>query len=76
MLALETILDVRCCGCGHDMGVTVKCAGDRLADELHSVVRVRVPCPNCDNILAIYFSPSGTVHNVSLVLQATEPSYN
>ena len=47
MQALEVVLDFRCCICGHDMGVTLKCEGKGLASGLDTVASVKVPCPTC-----------------------------
>jgi hypothetical protein len=65
MLELEVLLDFRCCSCGHDMGVTLKCEGKGLASGMHTLASVKVPCPTCGNNNQIYFTPSGTLHHVA-----------
>ena len=80
MMELEVILDFACCSCGHDMGVTVKCAGKGLATGSNGVARVKVPCPTCGNINQLYFEPrSGSLRYVAPFWDACpvpEPSLN
>ena len=64
MLALEVVLDFSCCYCGNYMGLTLKCEGDRLDEELDSVAMVKAPCPTCHKNVVVYFSPAGTLHRV------------
>jgi phage FluMu protein Com len=64
MLELEVILDFACCGCGHAVGVTLKCAGKGLSASNAKATFV-VPCPTCSKINQVYFSPSGEVHHVA-----------
>jgi len=64
MQALEVVLDFRCCICRHDMGVTLKCEGKGLSSGLDTVAAVSVPCPTCNNLNLLYFTPGGTLHRV------------
>jgi len=66
MLELEVILEFTCCACGDPMGVTLKCAGAGLAAP-DAMASVKVPCPNCQNINHIFFTPDdGALHHVKL----------
>jgi len=78
MLELEVMLDVTCCICCHDIGVTLKCAGKGLAGGARARAAVKVPCPNCDAINRIIFAPDGTVYDVAPHEAAgiPEPSLN
>lgn len=80
MLELEVILDFTCCSCGDPMGVTLKCAGTGLAAGKDCIARVKVPCPNCQEIIQLVFNPDdGTLHEVSLDRQPLlmpMPSFN
>lgn len=77
MLELDVVLDFACCYCGHDMGVTLKCEGKGLADNLDIVIDIKVPCLTCGNENKVYFSPSGTLHYVAPVKRKVpEPSCN
>ena len=80
MMELEVILDFACCSCGHDMGVTLKCAGKAVAISAKGLASVKVPCPTCGNINQLYFEPnSGSVHHVGAfwdTCPVPEPSLN
>jgi phage FluMu protein Com len=80
MMQLEVILEFVCCCCGHDMGVTVKCAGKGLAAGARGVAKVNVPCPTCANINELYFEPvTGNLRRVSPfwdTCPVPEPSLN
>ena len=80
MLELEVILDFACTSCGHDMGVTLKCAGSGLAVGGQGLAAVKVPCPTCSQLNEIVFEPtSGNLHHVSPVWNiglVPEPSLN
>lgn len=83
MLELEVILDFTCCNCGDPLGVTLKCTGSGLFAGKDCVASVKVPCPNCHEIIHIAFSPDdGTLHEINLVgferpaLLMPEPSFN
>jgi hypothetical protein len=73
MLELEVILDFACCECGDSMGVTVKCAGNGLGVSKTEAVSVKVPCPGCQGINQVIFTPEdGTLIQV---LAADKPRY-
>jgi hypothetical protein len=79
MLELKVVLDFACCSCGLHVGVTVKCAGKGLAGAARSVAAVNVPCPNCGQVIELFFEPSGTVRDVCpyrAPRQRLEPSVN
>ncbi len=80
MLELEVILEFTCCACGDPLGVTLKCEGNGLAAGKNAMASVKVPCPNCQNINQIFFTPDdGTLHHVRLDRQNVllpVPSYN
>ena len=80
MMELEVILEYACCSCGHDTGVTVKCAGKGLAPGSNGLARVNVPCPTCGNINRLYFEPrSGCLRQVAPfwdTCPVPEPSLN
>src|SRR6516162_11396389 len=65
MLELEVMLDFACCICGHDMGVTLKCAGKGLSAGPMARAWTKVPCPTCGCINKIVFAPDGTLHHVA-----------
>lgn len=65
MVELEVAFDFRCCACGSDMGVTLKCAGKGLTPGKGILATVKVPCPTCQEINRLYFSPDGTLHRVA-----------
>jgi hypothetical protein len=79
MLALDVVLDFRCCICNHDMGVTLKCEGKGLASGLDTVACIAVACPTCCNNNLIYFTPGGALHRVApdrKRFEFPEPSLN
>jgi hypothetical protein len=79
MLELEVVLDFRCCLCGHDMGVTLKCEGKGLAAGLDTIAAIKVPCPTCHKFNQIFFTPGGTLHHVAPAERKSripEPSLN
>jgi hypothetical protein len=57
MLDLEVILEFRCCSCGDPTGVTVKCAWKSPNMAKSAVTAVKVPCPNCQTINQVFFTP-------------------
>ena len=73
MLELEVILEFACCGCGDPTGVTVKCTGKSLAFGKSPVASVKVPCPNCQAINQVIFTPDDG--NCLHVIQADKPRY-
>jgi hypothetical protein len=73
MLELEVILEFACCACGDSMGVTVKCAGTSLATGKNAVASVKVPCPSCQGINLVLFTPDDG--NLLHVAQADKPRY-
>ena len=65
MLDLEVVLDFACCMCSEPMGITVKCAGKGLAAGKKTAASVKVPCPNCQGINQVIFTPDdGALHHV------------
>ncbi len=79
MMELEVILDFACSCCGHNMGVTLKCAGKNLNQQQGSVTSVKVPCPTCQSINKVFFEPCGVLHYVAPAhdsLRIPEPSLN
>ena len=80
MMELEAILDFACCSCGHDMGVTVKCAGKGLTTGARALAKVNVPCPTCGSINQLYFEPgTGCLRRVAPfwdTCPVPEPSLN
>jgi hypothetical protein len=79
MLALEVLLDFACCNCGHEVGVTLKCEGPRLAADMDLPAKVKVPCPTCCENNVLYFTPRGALLRVAPEqnrLEVPEPSCN
>ena len=78
MLEMEVMLDFACSICGHDMGVTLRCAGKGLSAGASARAWVRVPCPTCGNINKIVFAPDGTLHDLAPqeACLVPEPSLN
>ncbi len=78
MLEMKVTLDFACCGCGHTVSVTLKCAGKGLRAGAQTVAAVNVPCPTCQSINQLYFEPCGTVRAVAPypARQVPEPSLN
>jgi phage FluMu protein Com len=78
MLELEVILEFACGSCGHDMGVTLRCAGQGLAAGYNGLASIKVPCPTCHNINQVMFEPaSGALRRVCLdACLVPEPSLN
>lgn len=62
------------------MGVTLKCSGSGLAPGHNGMATVKVPCPNCQNINQLFFTPDDeTLHDVKPVrtsLRMPQPSLN
>ncbi len=73
MLDLEVILEFVCCSCGDPMGVTVKCAGKSLGTGKNPATAVKVPCPLCQGINQIFFTPDDG--NLLHVAAADKPRY-
>jgi hypothetical protein len=73
MLDLEVILEFACCECGDPMGVTVKCAGKDLGHGKSPVASVKVPCPNCQGINQVIFTPDDG--NLLHVVADDKPRY-
>jgi hypothetical protein len=72
-------LDFACCHCAEPVGVTVKCAGEGLANGTRAVAAVNVPCPTCGAVNQLCFEPNGTVRGVAPYRgsrQVPEPSLN
>lgn len=65
MVELEVAFDFRCCLCGNNMGVTLRCTGAGLAPGKETLATVKVPCPSCWKINQLFFSPEGTLHKVA-----------
>lgn len=57
MLELEVVLEFACCACGNSMGLTLKCAGKSLGAGINKAASVKVPCPNCQAINQVVFTP-------------------
>jgi hypothetical protein len=79
MTELQVNIDFHCCGCGHAVGVTVKCEGKGLAAGRRTVAAVLVPCPTCGTINHVCFEPRGRVRAVVPAApprQVPEPSVN
>jgi hypothetical protein len=73
MLDLEVILEFMCCSCGDCTGVTVKCVCKSPGTGKNAVASVKIPCPNCQSINQVLFSPDdGTLLDV---LAADKPRY-
>ena len=65
LLLLEVALDFACCNCGHDMGVTLRCEGERLAEVIDVPRSVKVPCPACSENNVLFFTPRGSLIRVA-----------
>ena len=64
MLALQLRIDFSCCTCGHNVGVTLLCEGQGLADNPVTTVTIR--CPTCEGNNQIWFTPEdGRLHRVT-----------
>jgi phage FluMu protein Com len=73
MLELEVILEFACCECGDPTGVTVKWAGKSPGADKKAAASVKIPCPKCQSINQILFSPDdGTLLHVTA---ADKPRY-
>ena len=57
MVELEVILEFACCECGDPVGVTVKCTGKPLGAGNNPATSVKIPCPNCQGISQVIFTP-------------------
>ena len=57
MTQLELSLDFVCQECSGNVGLSVQCRGRGLEGGSDAVSAVRVPCPNCQCILEVYFRP-------------------
>jgi hypothetical protein len=80
MLDLEVVLDFACCACGDPVGLTVKCTGKSLGVGKNEVAPVSIPCPGCQVINHVLFSPDdGNVIHVFAEkprYMIPKPSYN
>jgi hypothetical protein len=79
MLELKVILDFACGSCEYEMNVTVKCKGQGLLDDDHSVAVVHVACPTCGSVNKVLFEPNGIVREVTAhagPFRLLEPSLN
>ena len=79
MTELKVNLDFACHACHAPVGVTVRCAGDRLHAAAKVVATVAVPCPCCGHVSKVLFEPDGTVRDVRPVhppARLAEPSEN
>lgn len=79
MLELEVLLDYMCCVCQHPVGVTLKCEGQRLDQELNTVTSIKIPCPTCGGNNEVTFTPGGQLVRVAPEAKAyaiPEPSCN
>jgi phage FluMu protein Com len=79
MPELRVTMDFACCFCSLSVGVTVQCAGSKVALQGRTVAAVNVPCPNCGSVNQLCFEPNGTVRAVSPVQvprEVPEPSVN
>jgi hypothetical protein len=73
MLELDVILEFACQECGDPLGVTVKCAGKSLGQGKNDVASVKIPCPHCQAINLVVFTPDDG--NLLHVAQADKPRY-
>lgn len=83
MLLLEVLLDVKCCGCGQRMAVTVRCEGDSDSDDATFAganALFSLECTACSQQNHVVFAPeTGEVVEVMdqlRVLRMPEPSLN
>ncbi len=56
MLELEVVLDFACCHCDQQLGVTLKCEGEGLADKDASAA-FPMTCPFCNQKNDVVFVP-------------------
>ena len=75
MTQLELSLDFVCQECNGNVGITMQCRGRGLEEVSDALSAVRVPCPNCQCILEVYFRPLTGVYvdQVPLILQGHVP---
>ncbi len=66
MIELQTTLEFSCCSCSEPVSVTVKCAGKGLWQGARAVANVKVPCPNCGQVIRVWFEPSGLIREIAL----------
>jgi hypothetical protein len=79
MMELNVIVEFKCCACGYELNVELKCAGKGLAAGAETVAAVQIQCPSCEGTNQLYFEPCGTVRAVfplSPALKRLQPSLN
>jgi hypothetical protein len=64
MREVRLTLDFACCHCGGPVSVTLECRGKALESTERLLAAVNIPCPDCQQIIQLYFDPGGTVHAV------------
>jgi hypothetical protein len=75
MTQLELSLDFVCQECNGNIGISIQCSGRGLEEDCETMSAVRVPCPNCQCILEVYFRPltGEYVDQVPLLVQGLRP---
>jgi hypothetical protein len=79
MMELNVIVEFKCCVCGRELNVELKCAGKGLAAGIDTVAAVHIECPKCESTNQLYFEPCGRVRAVfplSPALKRLQPSLN